>query len=678
MKGHKETAPHKLRAIATLAAYGDLDVERDAYEPLETVTVTIRGRAKGDESCFILIEDAARRPYFEAEVPLHDNQGSVSFPAMGQLGTHWVYLRFPDKESETAATACVPPGGEPCTTKPLLSPLYYALNFGRTGTSGMAPAWSARGPKTAKGPDWHVRYANFVLEARTVVRTGDESVDSLYDITRRRMSLNRRVFNLEDGPLAYYCSADTWCTSVCWLRDWIYHVPAARYWECDTAGSIDRFLNRTFENGMIPDNVGFDGSTCNQPVESDAEYVAVMAVWDTWRVSGDNDWMAAKLPVLERGLDYTRHDPMRWDEQQQMVTRAHTCDTWDFEIGGDVDFVGDRRVIATCDQTGYYLAYRMMAEMYAALHDEEKAKRYSAQAEDLKQRTNALLWDGVKYQHHVHVTPLEHPGFDETQQLAAGNTWAMTRGLAELDQAVSIIDEYKRRHEETGDAFPWWSLQPGYPDELGYYPGAPCCIQGGYANGGLLPYVGGGLCLSSFLYGRERYGVELLKQYTDLLKATGNRVYVWYWTDGEPGMRTANEVPRNGWGMSEWLISLTQGLAGITDLAPRMRRVQIAPRWAASACDEAYVSLRYAINDAYTAYRLKIDRSAGTIAMACTGSGEQADFHVLLPDGWKARRVLVNDSPSSFEQKMVAQSPYVDFIGTFACGAKVLIECEQS
>ncbi|KKK89655.1 hypothetical protein LCGC14_2730940, partial [marine sediment metagenome] len=148
-----------------------------------------------------------------------------------------------------------------------------------------------------------------------------------------------------------------------------------------------------------------------------------------------------------------------------------------FEIGGEVDFVGDRKVIATCDQTGYYLAYRMMAEMYAALNDEENSKKYSTQAEELKRRTNELLWDGVKYQHHVHITPLEHPGFDESQQLASSNTWSMTRGLAELDQAVSIIDEYKRRHEETGDALPWWSLQPGYPDELGYWPGSPCCVQ---------------------------------------------------------------------------------------------------------------------------------------------------------------------------------------------------------
>jgi len=651
-----------VRPEATLAAYGDLRVERDAYEPLEPVTVTIHGRAKRDERCLIRVEDAARRPYFDAEVPLHDNVGSVTFPALGRLGTHWVYLRFPDEERETLAGACIPPEDKPDHSEARLCPYYYAPNFGR--------------PDEARGPDWHIRYENFVLDAGTVVRTGDESLDSLYDTTRRRMGLNRRVLDLADGPLAYYCSADTWCTSVVWLRDWVYQLPAARYWECDSAEAIDRFLHRAHANGSIPDNVGFDGTTRSQPVESDAEYVAVMAVWDAWRVNGDHDWMAAMLPVLERGLDYVRHDPLRWDAERQLITRAHTCDTWDFEIGGREEFVGDRRVIATCDQTGYYLAFRMMAEMYAALNDEQRSGAYATKAEEYKERANALLWDGGKYLHHVHVTPMEHPGFDESQQLAASNTWALTRGLAEADQAVSIIDEYRCRHEETGDAFPWWSLQPGYPDELGYWPGAPHLAQGAYANGGLLPYVGGELCRASFLYGRERYGVELLKQYTDHLEATGNRVYVWYWTNGEPGLRTANEVPRNGWGMSEWLMALLQGLAGVTGQAPRLRRVQIAPRWAASDTDEAYVSLRYAANDSYAAYRLHIDHQARTISISYTGSGDDADFHVLLPDGWRARRVLASGSPITFRESAVAESRYVDFAGAIVCGVEILIECE--
>ena len=655
--------PPRPRPEATLAAYGDLSTDRDCYEPLDPVTVTIVGRAKGDTRCFVRVEDAALTPYFESEVPLEDGRGTVAFPAAGQLGVHWVYLRFPNQDCESPATACIPPGVPRSQHGPAACPYYYAPNFGR--------------PDDASGPDRHVRYTNFVLDARTVVRSGDESFDSLYDITRRRLSLNRRVLDLPDGPLAYYCSADTWCTSVAWLRDWIYHLPAARYWERDLAPSVDRFLQRQHESGMIPDNVGLDGGTRSQPVESDAEYVAVMAVWGAWRVNGDDGWMADKLPALAKGLDYVRHDPLRWDAEHQLVTRAHTCDTWDFEIGGLDEFVGERRVIATCDQTGYYLALRMMAEMHGALGDEETSREHSERADAHGRRAHALLWDGVKYLHHVHRTPVEHRGFDESQQLAASNTWSITRGLAGPEQAASIIDEYKRRHEQTGDAFPWWSLQPGYPDELGYWPGLPHCVQGAYANGGLLPYVGGELCRSSFMHGRERYGLELLRQYTDHLEATGNRVHVWYWTDGQPGMRTANEVPRTGWGMAEWLAGLLEGLAGVVDSAPRMRGVRLAPRWAVTDRREVFVSVRYAANDSYFAYRMAIRPADHTIAIRCAGSGDSLELHVLLPDGWPACRVRVDGVPVTFSRTTVAQSQYVDFGARIACSGEILIECEQ-
>ena len=80
-----------------------------------------------------------------------------------------------------------------------------------------------------------------------------------------------------------------------------------------------------------------------------------------------------------------------------------------------------------------------------------------------------LLWDGTKFLHHVHVDPIDHGDFDESQQLTMGNTWAATRGLASSEQATAIVDEYRRRHLATGDKYPWWSLQPGYPDRLGYW-----------------------------------------------------------------------------------------------------------------------------------------------------------------------------------------------------------------
>lgn len=652
--------PDTVPPATTVRAYGDLWTDRDEYQPLDTVTVSIIGRAKGDDRCHVRVEDAALRPYFEAEVLLENGNGVVSFTAAGALGVHWVYLRFADKDPETPFTASLPPEARGAAGESPACPHYYAPNFGQ--------------PDDVRGAGRHVRYTNFILDAATVVRTGDEGYDSLCEVTRRRMSLNRRVFHLDSGPMAYYCSADSWSTSAAWLRDWIYHLPAARLWECELTAGLERFAQAQEPDGMIPDFVRFDGKTGRMSVESDVEYIVVMGVWGVWRITGDASWLAGKLPMLERALEYVRNDPLRWDEECQLVTRAHTCDTWDFEIGGLDEFVDNRKVIATCDQSGYYLAHALMAEMHAALNQPERARWYADEAEAYRTRANALLWDGTKYLHHVHRTPLEHPGFDETVQLAAGNTWAMTRGLADTEQATTIIDEYRHRHESTGDAFPWWSLQPGYPDHLGYWPGLPHCSQGGYANGGLLPYVGAELCRACFKHGRERYGLELLRQYLDHLRRTGDRVHVWYWPNGEPGLRTANEVPHNGWGMAEWLLALLEGLAGISDTAPRMAGIRLAPRWAITDRNRIYVSMRYAVNDAYFAYRMELDSEARIIRIDCTGSGREVEFHVLLPDGHRTRQITSAGRPVDFQEVLIDESRYVDFRPEHNLLGEILIE----
>ena len=65
----------------------------------------------------------------------------------------------------------------------------------------------------------------------------------------------------------------------------------------------------------------------------------------------------------------------------------------------------------------------------------EKAEKWASRAGAYRKRANDLLWDGGKFQHHVHLDEIDHGDFDERNQLAMGNTWAVTRGLADGDQA---------------------------------------------------------------------------------------------------------------------------------------------------------------------------------------------------------------------------------------------------
>lgn len=590
---------------AVEGAYGRLTADARVYRPLDKVTVRIQGRAKGDAACRIKVADPNQRVYFEADVVLDGGRGQTSFVAGGALGAHYIYLWFPNEKR-------------------------------------------------------YSRYLNFQLEAETAIESGDADFDGLYPFTREAMRLGRRQYESSRGRFVGYISADTRHFDGIWLRDWIYGLPAYRYWETEMSCGLDRFLEQQKENGQVPDGIERDGRTWRVGLESDVEYIATLGVWQSWQATGDNAWLERALPRLERALNYIRSDPKHWDEKNQLVKRQHSCDTWDYDIDGAKDHGTSRHVVATCDQSGYYQAFRAMQLMYEALGKSEQAARWASEADGYRSRAVQLLWDGSKFLHHVHLDPaIEHGDFDERAQLAMGNTWAMTRGLASGEQARSIIGEYQRRHKQTGDAYPWWSLQPGYPDHLGYWK-EPHLLQGGYANGGLMPWVGGELCRASFLYGRETYGVELLRQYRQHLHRTGG-AQVWYWPDGTPGFRTTNEVPYAGWGMAQWVDALVGGLAGVRDLSAKMRNVEIAPRWAATTVTQVRATAHYASSGGYAAYRMTIEPAAKRIRIEFTGSGETAEFRVLLPEGRRAKSVTVDGQTAIFQQTGMDRSRYATF-----------------
>jgi hypothetical protein len=604
----------------TVGHFGTLTTDARTYQPLDQVTVRVGGRAKGDRHARVRVCDPNQRAYFETEIPLADNRGTVKFTAAAPLGSHYVYLTWP-------------------------------------------------------GEKRYSRYVNFQVDAETKIVSGDRDFDGLYPFTRDAVKLGRRQYQTPRGKFVGYISADTWHFDGIWLRDWIYGLPAYKFWERDMTCGLDRFLEVQSADGMVPDGIERNGHTWRVGLESDVEYILTLAVWQTWQATGDDAWMAQTLARLEKALAYIQRDPKHWDPKHRLIQRQHSCDTWDFDIDGAADGGHSRHVIATCDQSGYYLAFRAMGQMYAHLGRQAEAKRWADEAESYRRRAVALLWDGTKFLHHVHLDPIDHGTFDERSQLAMGNTWAMTRGLATGEQSRRIIDEYRRRQRQTGDAYPWWSLQPGYPDSLGYF-GKSYCKQGGYANGGLMPWVGGELCRAAFFYGRDAYAVELLRQYAEHLRRTGG-AQVWYWPNGQPGFRTTNEVPYAGWGMAEWTSALVEGLAGLQDASSLMNDMRIAPRWAATPVKEVRATVRYAASQGCFAYQMRIDPAGATIALTYTGSGKTAHFALLLPADWKPKTLTVDGRVQPFTVTQEAASRYATFQAPIAGVSRAVLTCER-
>ncbi len=589
-------------ASTSVGSYGAIQTNARTYRALDLVSVSVTGRAKGDTTCRIRVADPNQRVYFEKDVDLTANKGTVRFPATGALGTHYVYLWWP-------------------------------------------------------GEKRYSRYLNFRLDAETSIETGDRDFDAIYPFTREAMLLGRRDYQTKRGRFVGYISADTWHFDGIWLRDWIYSLGGYKYWEREMQCGLDRFLEVQREDGQTPDGIERDGRTWRVGLESDVEYILTLGVWDTWKATGDDAWLRAAMPKLEKALAYIRSDPKHWDPTNRLIKRQHSCDTWDYDIDGASDKGASRHVIANCDQSGYALAFRGMSEMYAHLGDTSASQRWLKESNEYRERASKLLWDGTKFLHHVHLDTIDHGSFDETKQLTMGNTWAMTRGLADQKQSTAIVDEYRRRQRSTGDKYPWWSLQPGYPDSLGYWKDE-YRKQGAYANGGLMPWVGGELARAALQNERETYGVELIRQYAAHLRETGG-AQVWYYPDGTPGHRTTNEVNYAGWGMAQWVDALVEGLAGIRDLSGQFRRVEVSARWPAAGIVSAQATARYAASDAYFSYQWREEPKS--ISIAYSGSGTETTFRVLLPSGFTPRAVMLNGTDVKFDREGAGASTYVSF-----------------
>ena len=236
----------------TLRVHGDLSADARAYKPLDSVVVRVTGRQKGDQTCRIRVADPEQRTYLDQEVALKNNKGELRFHASGALGVHYIYLTWPGERT-------------------------------------------------------YSRYLNFRLDADTSIESGDRDFDTLYPTTRAAMGNSRREYNTPRGKFVGYISADTNHFDGIWLRDWIYQLPAYKYWERDMSCGIDRFLEVQGKDGQVPDGIERSGKTWRVGLESDVEYIMTLGVWQTWQVTGDDKWLAAG-PAASRKCAEVHHE----------------------------------------------------------------------------------------------------------------------------------------------------------------------------------------------------------------------------------------------------------------------------------------------------------------------------------------------------------------------------------
>ncbi len=522
----------------------------------------------------------------------------------------------------------------------------YALEVQSGQAEASVEALGALGAQAAivlvRGQVAGVAVSALALRAETSIRTGQTHLDRLLPMVKHFMDQSTSDYVFDGHRVHGYRSPDS---DLLWLRDHVHQGKGYAYWERDMTSLLDQFRRFQYPDGSFDDyiaNKAWGLIRGRIAVEADVEYLFIEGVYRAWQATGDDHWLRRQVEAMERGLQYIRTDPLRWDETHQLVKRPFTVDTWDFEYGPQTispegkpaprHWIDEQTKwsIFHGDNTGYANSMELLARIYSHLGNVERAAHWRGEAEGITVRLNALSWNGRFFRHMVHLTPVEVPGVDEAAQLSLSNAYALNRSGVSEAQAREIIAEYYRRWLGRGEAFSeWYSIDPPFPaGSLSTGPGWGA-QPGEYVNGGHMPLVGGELARGAFHHGQEAYGFDILRRYYNLISATGGS-YLWYHPIGQPGISGPDSLATDGWGSSAMLAALVEGAVGVSDQSKLFRDATIAPRWSAAAdVEEAGVVVRYGASEAYVAYRWQ--RQPNGLSLRWTGGGERVHLHVLLP-----------------------------------------------
>jgi hypothetical protein len=598
---------------------GVIWTDPNTCKPLDNVKILFKYDALNGQPVNFEILDADRRLYFQATVRSQCGQAEIQINPGGVPGVHYIIARVQKSATET-----------------------------------------------------YCRYGSFRVEARTQIESDNPKVDELLKLLEEGLKLAVDIVQVNGKPVTYIKVGDnTWDN----LAYPAFAVSAMRYFIRDMKTMFEAVFEYQWPNGRLPDHVygdadpGWEGHRRIRSMMADLESGMVSTLYQGWVAHGDDEWAKKLLPQLEAAMEFVTTDPLMFDKAYGLIRRPHTMDEWDYQLGDGSCFVNEnsRFVVMQGDASSMYEACGRLAELYEDFGNLPRALHWHRKQQHYYETGNRVFWDGVKYRHHVHLDPVDHGSFNEDHQLTMSNSWAITRKFADHEKAVSILKEYLRRWKETGDRFPWWTLQPGYPDEKTYE-------QGVYANGGLFPWIGGELCRGAFEHGMEATAYSMLLDFYSVIKRDHGGVFTWYDREGNAGVASSAQTNYDAWGIQTWTQAVMEGLVGVRSEGKVFDQVLCCPRWPAAEIRRVFVTAHFPASDRYFSYRYQANEDH--IELVFTGTGKHVSFRVLLPtwDEDKKRKivVLLNEQPVPFEQETIETSSYV-IVSAPICGVQTLL-----
>lgn len=460
-------------------------------------------------------------------------------------------------------------------------------------------------------------------------------------------------------------------TDINWIRDHVHVMKAMRHWEHDLKSFLDFIIETQREDGQFyelikqVDDVAWSFvredcyvmypednlSLVRLELEADIEYLVVEGAVYLYKTTGDDEWLKAVLPKLEKGINYITSDEKRWDREHGLVKRPFTIDTWDFTYLPDAGH--NRRIdpdspmsIMHGDNSGVYQAMNQLAWLNRRLGNEEKAIEWEGRAQRLRASIFKHLYNGKFFIHQLH---LNHEGLDdlESERLSLSNTYDINRGLTSTAESRLIIEEYMARRKKTSCLAEWFTVEPPYEKFFIYE-------KGRYVNGALSPFTAGELAKAAFNNGYEEFGWSIIERFMELVERDGTTYFLYY-----PDLTPQPDGGPSAWGAAALVSAVDEGLAGINDLGVNYDEIYFAPKFPVTH----YTELRY-----LTGY--EVSGAMVDVRYILTDEGMRYDIyspaksiraHILLPKGKTCKALLIDGNKAEFEHEAVGESFYVNF-----------------
>mgnify|MGYP000913782591 CR=1 FL=1 len=512
----------------------------------------------------------------------------------------------------------------------------------------------------------YVRYGSFLLEIKTTISVDDKQIEDLFKLLEDAINLSIDIVKVNGKAITYYKTGDNSWENLAYPS---HGISGMKYFIKDIKSMFEVLYENQWPDGKLPDHIYGDGNTDwklrkLRSIMADLETSSVANIYESWIANGDDEWLKNLLPKIEASLFYATENPIMFDKKYNLIKRPHTCDMWDVQILVDDScaITSDSRFVCMQgDTSAMFQACDVLSKIYKTFGNKKRANFWEYQKKYYYEKGNKIFWDGKKYIHHIHLDPVDHKDFKE-EQLTMSNVYAIRRGFADHRKSVSIIKEYFDRLKKTKSKFPWWSLQPGYPDKLNYFKKTiPWSKkEGEYCNGGLFPLVGGELTKACFQHGFEKLGFKMLYDFYAHIKKYNGAVFTWYYSDGTPGINSPHhQTNYDMWGISPWTQSLIEEVAGIQSTGKTFKDVLCSPKWSASDIKDAYAIAHFPSSNTYFAYKYTLlnDR----IEILFTGTGEKVNFHILLPEKKHCKECLSNEKKIKFDIEKIESSLYVNF-----------------